>query len=216
MPTPRAVVIACHGGRPLGRQRVGPWYPPVWWNQLLVTGLRPRLQAYGIAIAPVVNRVRGWNDPELPALDDARRTITAVRRRWPSVPVVLLGYSMGGRVVGRIAGEVAAMGAVALAPWWPDRADARGLVGVPTVIVQGGADVVTKPIDSRVAAERLMADGTPVVRHLVTGAGHLMAWRRPTWERLAREAILGLVGVSPYAGRLDALRTGLDPLDHRC
>ncbi|MDN5726976.1 MAG: hypothetical protein L0G99_13760 [Propionibacteriales bacterium] len=216
MSTPRAVVVSCHGGRPIGWQRVGPWYPPVWWNQLLIDLLRHRLRPYEIALAPVINSVRGWNDPELPALDDARRTVGAIRRRWPDVPLLLIGYSLGGRVIGRIADEAGAAGAVALAPWWPDPVDGSGLAGVPTVIIQGSADAVTPPSDSRAVAGRLHAAGTPVVRYLITGAGHLMVLRRPTWQRLAGEGILGLLGESPYTDRLAAIQAGPRPLDHRC
>ncbi|MVA75398.1 alpha/beta fold hydrolase [Auraticoccus sp. F435] len=190
-PPPAAVVLMCHGGWPRGRMQVRWWYPPVQQNRLLARALERRLAGVGVVTVQVRNRVRGWNEPELPAVEDARRAAAEVRRRWPDVRLVLLGYSMGARTAARLAAEVPAVGLVALAPWWPE--DEPGLVGTPTVVVHGARDLVTPPRLSHRMALYLAAHGTPVRRQVLAGCGHLMLRRRRTWQRLATEAVLHLL-----------------------
>ncbi len=192
-PAPDAVVLMCHGGWPRGGMRVRWWYPPVLQNRLLARALVRRLAAQGLQVEAVQvrNQVRGWNEPALPAVADARRAVDEVRRRRPDVPLVLLGYSMGGRVVSRLAAEVDCVGVVALAPWWPE--DEVCLVGTPTVVVHGARDLLTPTWTSDRTARWLAARGTPVRRQVVARSGHYMLRRRRTWQRLTAEAVQHLL-----------------------
>lgn len=192
---PGAVVLMCHGGWPRGSMVVRWWYPPVQQNRLLARVLERRLADRGVVAVQVRNRFRGWNDPELPAVADARAAAERVRERWPDVPVVLLGYSMGARTVARLAAEVRPLGVVALAPWWPE--DEPGLVGTPTVVVHGDRDLLTPARASRRTARYLAERGTPVRRWVLHGAGHFMLRRRRDWQRLTVEAVQHLLDTAP-------------------
>ncbi|WP_232821933.1 hypothetical protein, partial [Desertihabitans aurantiacus] len=141
----------------------------------------------GVAVVEVQNRVRGWNAPELPAVADAREAAAEVRRRWPDVPLVLLGCSMGARVAARLAGETDVAGVVALTPWWPE--PQPGLAGTPTAVVCGTWDVLTPVRRTRRVVAELEASGTPVRTVELTGAGHLMLVRRRAWFRAAVDGV---------------------------
>ncbi|MGC5030253.1 alpha/beta family hydrolase [Micromonospora sp. DT229] len=113
-------------------------------------GLRDALVTAGVIVARVTQpyRVAGRRAPA-PAgqLDEAWRVVlAALRDRWPGVPLLVGGRSSGARVACRTAGEVGAVGVVALAfplhpPGRPERSRAGELVtGLPTLVVNGDRD----------------------------------------------------------------------------
>ncbi|MFG2064406.1 alpha/beta family hydrolase [Micromonospora sp. NPDC048871] len=113
-------------------------------------GLREALVTAGVIVARVTQpyRVAGRRAPA-PAghLDEAWRVVlAALRDRWPGVPLLVGGRSSGARVACRTAGEVGAVGVVALAfplhpPGRPERSRAGELAtGLPTLVVNGDRD----------------------------------------------------------------------------
>lgn len=145
--------------------------------------LHRRGRAQGVAVWQLRYRYRGWNGDEMSPVPDARWALEEIRRRHGSVPVVLVGHSMGGRTALRVAGDESVRGVAALAPWLLDTEPTEQLAGRAVLIVHGGADKVTSPHTSRRYAERAAAFTT--VRYVaLRGETHAMLPRAHTWHRM--------------------------------
>ncbi|MER7458553.1 alpha/beta family hydrolase [Micromonospora sp. NPDC126480] len=115
-----------------------------------LVAVRDAAVAAGLVVARVTQpyRVAGRRAPA-PAgqLDEAwTAVVSALRERWPGVPLVVGGRSSGARVACRTAPAVGAVALVALAfplhpPGRPERSRADELVtGLPTLVVNGDRD----------------------------------------------------------------------------
>jgi uncharacterized protein len=113
--------------------------------------VRDAAVSLGGAVARVVQpyRVRGARAPGSAARQDAAwlEVITALRAGYAGIPLVQGGRSNGARVACRTARAVGAQAVLALAfplhpPGKPEKSRAGELLdtGVPTLVVQGGAD----------------------------------------------------------------------------
>lgn len=103
--------------------------------------------------------VRGWNDPEKPAVEDTRWALGELRRRYPGVPIAVVGHSMGGRVALDIAASEHLAAVVGLAPWAADTYDAEAFREVPLLGVHGRHDTVTDPKATKDLVDRIKAVG---------------------------------------------------------
>lgn len=112
--------------------------------------VRDAALAAGVAVGRVTQpyRVAGRRSPAPAAqLDAAWSAVVAeVRSRYPRKPLITGGRSSGARVACRTAGDVGAVGVLALAfplhpPGRPDRSRASELAtGVPTLVINGDSD----------------------------------------------------------------------------
>jgi dienelactone hydrolase len=139
----------------------------------------------GLAVALLRYRYRGWNGSEMSPVADALWALHDVRDRYGTVPVVLVGHSMGGRTAMRVAGDDSVRGVVALAPWLPDGEPVDQLAGREVLIAHGNLDRVTSPAASRRFAERAESVARRVDYVTVRGDAHAMLLRPGTWHRLA-------------------------------
>src|SRR5918994_3204440 len=96
-PTARAVVCVDGG---TAADRAGTWSASVEW---LVRKLAPRFP--GLSFLEVRYRLKSWRRLEL-CVEDARAAIVAARDRGAE-ELALLGFSMGGAVAVRVAGDPA-------------------------------------------------------------------------------------------------------------
>lgn len=175
---PRTVLLALHGGRPVSRAPVRgaqPAYRRMF--PLARAGHRP-----DVAVWVLRNRVRGWNEPALDAVGDARRAIEAIRGAHRGARIALLGHSMGGRVALRLAGEPDVVGVCALAPWTTGDDPVEQLPGRIVRIVHGDRDRTTPPETSLAYAHRARRAGATVSRHVISGSGHAMLRRAREWN----------------------------------
>ncbi|NHD16174.1 MULTISPECIES: alpha/beta hydrolase [unclassified Actinopolyspora] len=182
----RAVVLVLHGGRAADTT-------PARTTQLAYLRMVPFARAVhadvsgeGTAVWLLRNRVRGWNDPAMDPVRDARWALAEIERRHPGAGVVLLGHSMGARAALRIAGSNAVRAVCALAPWAEEQDPVEQLAGRRVGIVHGTDDHVTPASSSAVYARRAELAGTPVERVVLPGAGHAMVRRYRDWTRQVR------------------------------
>lgn len=184
---PRGVALVIHGGAETGTSRVA-------WHGLAVLRMVPfaaairRRSADDLAVVRLKNRVRGWNGASQDPLVDARWALDRVRRTLPGIPIVLVGHSMGGRVVLRIADEPDIAGVVALAPWIAG--DARPpRPGIPVLLVHGTKDRITDPRRTAALATRFAAAGVDVRHVPIDGGDHPMVRQANTWHDLVADFV---------------------------
>lgn len=187
----RAVVLVLHGGQERSRipaHRLRPAYLRMlpFACDLWRAGRRARVEVWLLR-----NRYRGWNDPDLDPVADARWALARIRAVHPGAPVALLGHSMGGRVALHVAGEPGVVAVCALAPWTTAKDDVDQLAGRTVLIAHGELDTTTHPADSRAYAERARLACTAVSWLDIRGDGHAMLRRPAVWTLLVRRFVLG-------------------------
>ncbi|QNP67277.1 alpha/beta hydrolase [Streptomyces genisteinicus] len=194
---PSAAVLVLHGGRADGLA------PP---SALSLAGARMRpfsasiaraTAGRGIALGRVRYLHRGWNGERADAARDAVRALDELAASCGSVPVVLVGHSMGGRAALSAAAHPAVRGVVALAPWCPEGEPVDHLAGKDVVLVHGDRDRVTDPRDSWSAARRARAAGAATCALRVPGGDHAMLRGAGAWHTLTVRLVTGLLGLGP-------------------
>jgi pimeloyl-ACP methyl ester carboxylesterase len=169
----RAVVCA-NGGT--AREVPGTWSASVEW---LVRRLAPRFP--GLGFLELRYRVKSWRRFEGCVADGEAALGQA--KELGAHEVLLLGFSMGGAVSVRIAGDDAVSTVVGLAPWLPPELGLEPLRGRRLAIVHGALDSPfpgvpgVSPRISEAAAERARALGVEVERRTIPGALHAIALR---------------------------------------
>lgn len=187
---PRGVVLLIHGGAETGTSRVR-------WSGLAALRMSPfalaitrraRRSGDDLAVVRLKNRIRGWNGAAQDPLRDARWALDRIRRTLPGIPVVLVGHSMGGRVVLRLADEPDVAGVAALAPWVAG--DARPpRPGIPVLLVHGTKDRITDPRRTAALATRFAAAGADVRHVPIDGGDHPMVRQANTWHDLVADFV---------------------------
>lgn len=198
-PPLRGAVLVLHGGRPKGRDAAGGFglahLRMVPFGQALARAGAPR----GIDVGLLRYRYRGWNEPDLDPVADARWALDELRRRHGDVPVVLVGHSMGARAALRVGDAPTVAGVAALAPWIgrgePYRHLARSPGPGPTVLIaHGDRERMTDPAASLAFAERVAGVSDRVARFEVHGDGHAMLRRAGEWHALVTRFALDVLG----------------------
>lgn len=126
--------------------------------------------------------VRGWNDPEKPAVSDAHWALDELRCRYPDTPIALVGHSLGGRVALEVASEEPLDAVVALAPWAADEYEAEDFGRTPMLIVHGRRDMVTDPKASADIVERITAIGGDAT-FVSMPSWHAMLYQAARWHK---------------------------------
>jgi pimeloyl-ACP methyl ester carboxylesterase len=161
----------------------------------------------GLSVCILRYRYRGWDEPELHPVQDARWALTKLRDQYPDAPVALLGHSMGGRAALRVADHPAVTAVCALAPWTVDKEPVQQLTGRSILIAHGDQERMTDPRLSYRFAMRAKQVTSRVCRFDVHGDGHAMLRRAHDWTELAArfvESELGLRKPDPLIE--DAMR----------
>ncbi|HET9094114.1 MAG TPA: hypothetical protein VFN36_03420 [Solirubrobacteraceae bacterium] len=204
---PEGIVLVLHGGASRGPDNL-----TVSPTQLSVLRMAPvahaiRRAARGrLAIFRVLNARRGWEAGHTP-VGDATWALHRVRERIdPSLPVALVGHSLGGRAALLAGGLPTVRSVVALAPWVQETDEAPGLTGRRILVIHGSGDRVASPERARhlAATLRRQAEVTFVE---VRGGGHAMLARRRHFDGLAAQfvalTLLGRPG-GPVLRRIEA------------
>jgi alpha-beta hydrolase superfamily lysophospholipase len=202
----RAVVLFCHGGT------VASVEPP---RERALSLVRMRaIEQFvsaagahrGVATCLLRYRVAGWNGLAADAFADVRWTLDRIRdQHGTSVPIVLVGHSMGGRAVLRAGGDGSVAAVCALAPWTPPGEPVAHLRGQTVAILHGRGDRWVPAALSAEFAARADEAGARVARFTVAG-GHSMVRRALVWHRFVRDVVLAGAGLEPMrADVADAL-----------
>src|SRR5688572_4416313 len=175
-PAGARAVVCVDGGT--AAATAGTWSASVEW---LVRRLAPEFPTLGFL--EVRYRLKSWRQLEL-CVEDARAGIAAARERGAE-ELALLGFSMGGAVAVRVAGDPAVSTVIALAPWLYPQLDVSPLDGRRFVILHGALDrglpgvPGVAPALSLHGFERARARGVDAVRTMIPGAIHPIALRAP-------------------------------------
>jgi pimeloyl-ACP methyl ester carboxylesterase len=190
---PTAVVLVLHGGR--AHSRESGERKRLTYRRMLP--FARALNAAGPAVYVVRYRYRGWNAPAKDALRDAQWALGELAERFPGVPVVLLGHSMGGRAALGAAGASNVVAVCALAPWLDGSDPVVPLDGRTVLIAHGDREHWTDPAESYHYAVRAKERGVRICRFDLPGAGHFMIVRARDWHDLTRRFVLGVLGIEP-------------------
>jgi acetyl esterase/lipase len=190
---PPAVVLVLHGGR--AHSTESGEHKRLAYRRMVP--FARMLARRGPAVHFLRYRVRGWNAPKRDALLDTQWALRELDERYPGVPVVLLGHSMGGRAALNAAGAANVTAVCALAPWLDGSDPTAQLAGRTVFIAHGDRERFTDPAASYAYATRAKAEGVAICRFELPGAGHFMLAKSREWSALVRRFVLGVTRVEP-------------------
>jgi alpha-beta hydrolase superfamily lysophospholipase len=182
----KGVVLVAHGGQTSSTSPTSPLQPAVLRMIPVAGAIRLALRGSGVAIQRHRFRVRGWNGALASPVGDLSGALDAVVAEFGSVPVVLVGHSMGARAAVRAAGHPAVTAVAGLAPWLPPGEPAGQLTGRRVLLAHGSADSITSPAETWAFLERARAV-TEVSAVEVRDGDHAMLRRARLWHAIAAE-----------------------------
>ena len=193
--TPRGLVLMLHGGQEHNLDPVGRRSAPWWRSRVMMGQLAPAFHRAGLHVWLLRYRMTGWNHgrAEHPSpVPDTRWALEQVRRTHGSLPVVLLGHSMGARTAATVADDPDVHGVVGLAPWFPPGEPVDSLAGKHLVAAHGRADRITSFEATQKFVRR--AEDVAASADLVDmgGLDHPMLKGFRDWNTVARERTLGM------------------------
>lgn len=193
---PKGLILMLHGGKADGLEPVddksASWRRSNW----MMGHIAERANQAGVSVWLLRYRVRGWNErlvsPPSP-VPDARWALDEVRRELGSLPVVLLGHSMGSRTAVAVADDEDVTGVVALAPWWPGDAPISTLAGKHLAAAHGRSDKITSFKQTREFLRRAEVVAASIEMKDMGRVGHYMLRRIPHWNDFAVNRSLAFV-----------------------
>ncbi|MFD3536915.1 alpha/beta fold hydrolase [Streptomyces sp. NPDC058664] len=190
---PTAAVLLLHGGRADGPEPPPALNLPALRMRPFAAAVTRAVRGRDVLIGEVRYRHRGWNGSRADAVRDAESALAALRERAGSVPVVLIGHSMGGRAALRAAADQAVRGVVALAPWCPAGEPVDHLSGRRLYLLHDETDRVTSARESWDFVRRARAAGADAVGIPMPTGGHAMLRGADLWHRRAAELTAALL-----------------------
>ena len=193
----RGIAVFCHGGTATSveppREQALSLVRMRAFEQFVRRSARDR----GLTTQLLRYRFAGWNGTAADAFTDVRWTIEQIRdEHGPTVPIVLVGHSMGGRAALRAGGDPQVAAVCALAPWTPPDEPVDHLRDQTVAILHGRADRWVPASLSAHFALRAREAGARVAR-FTTAGGHSMLRGSMRWHQFARDVVLGGTGIEP-------------------
>lgn len=163
--------------------------PPSWWEPGVLRGwmwalaLARRGRRDGIRVEVMRYSTRGWEGGA--PVDDTRRAVDDLARRFPGRRIGVLGYSMGGRAA-LLAADDARISAMVTAAAWVAPADPpriRPHHRLRVLLQHGLHDTITGTRSSVMAADRLRRQGIRPELLIDVPDRHAMLLRAGLWHR---------------------------------
>lgn len=190
----KAVVLVLHGGRVNS-------YEPVRARHLSPSRMIPfakllhrKGSRHGLSVWSLRNRVRGWNGEDRSPVQDARWALEKIREEHSSIPVYLVGHSMGGSVAIAVADDPLVKAIVSLAPWTDADSPAEPVRDCKVLIIHGDKDKWTSAPSSQHFAERAVDLAQEIFYVRIHGAGHFMFDKIAIWHRLTAAYVMRQFG----------------------
>lgn len=185
---PEAIALFVHGGDEDGDIRV--WRLDPGYLRMLPFARDVERRSHGRIGAAVLRlAVRGWNEPELPAVRDTEWALDRLNRRYPNLPIALVGHSMGGRVMLNLFNDDHVDAAVGLAPWITEEYQPAEYTSKPLTILHGRTDLTTSPKDSAAFVDGANAAGGHASFVSMPG-GHSMVRDALDWQRKTSQFLI--------------------------
>jgi pimeloyl-ACP methyl ester carboxylesterase len=197
----RGVAVVVHGGQSVSTAPTSAIQPAVLRMIPVAAAIGRAVRGRGVVIRRPRFGVRGWNGVLASPVHDLNDLLDGIRGEFGSVPVVLVGHSMGARAALRAAGHPSVAAVAGLAPWLPPGEPVDQLAGRNILLAHGTVDLVTSPADTWAYAHRARTL-TGVAEIEVRGGEHTMLRRAALWHSLAA-AFTGIsLGLPPPTGPL--------------
>jgi alpha-beta hydrolase superfamily lysophospholipase len=192
---PRGLVLMLHGGAENDLTPVTSHSRPWQRSRLMMAQLRSPLRRAGLDVWLLRYRFTGWNlghGTHPSPVADARWALDQVREVHGSLPVVLLGHSMGARTSSTVADDADVRGVVGIAPWFPPGQPVAALAGKHLVAAHGRADRITSFAATAEFVRR--ATGVTASAELIDmgGLGHYMLKGLSQWNEVARDQTIAM------------------------
>jgi len=205
----KAVALLFHGGKENSIDPVVGRQPAVWRMAPIARRLVTVGAGSGLAVWRLRFRYRGWNNAADHPIEDAMWALRQMRHRHAGVPIVLVGYSMGGRAALRVAGESDVAAVAALAPWLPSGEPHEQLAGRRLLVLHGTNDHVTSPQRSREYVQSVSGTADEATYIALRGCGHTMARRARLWHQLTTQFVMHTgLGIAPAPVLARAIAAG--------
>ncbi|MDP9117055.1 MAG: lysophospholipase [Actinomycetota bacterium] len=207
--TVHGVALVLHGGRSNGYGRVRSSQLAVLRMLPFARALRAKGAADGLAVARLRYGARGWNGAAQSPVADARWTLEELDRRYPGIPIGLVGHSMGGRTAMYVADHPNVSPVVGLAPWLEPGDPVRALSGRRVLIAHGSLDRMTSAGASAEFAARAATVAASMSYVNVSDERHAMLRRASVWHDLAAGFVTAVLFDRPPEGTADARTTNV-------
>ena len=208
-PPPKGVVLVAHGGQASSTEPTFALQPAVLRMIPVAAAIRQAVRGSGALVRRPRFRVRGWNGAQACPVGDLNDVLDALATEFGSVPVVLVGHSMGARAAVRAAGHPAVSAVAGLAPWLPPGEPAAQLAGRRVLLAHGTADSITSPAETWAFVEQARAV-TEVTAVEVRDGDHPMLRRARLWHAIAAEFARAALALPPGDAALNAAVTAAD------
>jgi pimeloyl-ACP methyl ester carboxylesterase len=208
-PPPKGVVLVAHGGQASSTEPTFALQPAVLRMIPVAAAIRQAVRGSGALVRRPRFRVRGWNGAQACPVGDLNDVLDALAAEFGSVPVVLVGHSMGARAAVRAAGHPAVSAVAGLAPWLPPGEPGGQLAGRRVLLAHGTADSITSPAETWAFVEQARAV-TEVTAVEVRDGDHPMLRRARLWHAIAAEFARAALALPPGDAALNAAVTAAD------
>lgn len=140
-----AGVLVLHGGTDDAERAARPArrsFPTLWLRtDRIAAGVVRRTSGRGVGVWTLRHSLAGWDGGAEPTpVLEARAAIDAIREQHDDLPIVLVGYSMGGRTAVAVADSPRVAGVVGLAPWLPESQSPDPLRHLPLRVAHARLD----------------------------------------------------------------------------
>jgi alpha-beta hydrolase superfamily lysophospholipase len=206
----KGVILVAHGGQSASTAPTSPLQPAVLRMIPVAVAIRQAVRGSGASVQRPRFRVRGWNGALASPVGDLNEALDGIADEFGSVPVVLVGHSMGARAAVRAAGHPAVTAVAGLAPWLPPGEPAGQLAGRRVLLAHGTADSITRPAETWAFVERARAV-TEVAAVEVRDGDHAMLRRARLWHAIASEFARSALALPPGDSALAAVVTATAP-----